>query len=223
MNAHKLVAAHKDAQRSGHTRTRLIIAPHADDEVLGCGGLLAKYPEECVVAVCSIPSETRRQEAAAARAILGYRETHWLELEPDYTGRGLVTTFDDLLDKHQPDEVYLPYPDLHQDHIAVYEAGMRAARTSMKESHWYVQAVFIYHVAAYTAELSPTGLRFDTFEDISGWPVTAKARAMDAYQSETAPPPSPSNGRALLSQAAALGSVHRLEAAEQYAAIRVIR
>ncbi|MHA7210450.1 PIG-L deacetylase family protein [Arthrobacter sp. MDT1-65] len=223
MNDHRATATHKDAQWRDNTRTRLIIAPHADDEVLGCGGLLAKYPEECVVAVCSIPTETRRQEAAVAHALLGHRETHWLELEPDYTGRGLVTVFDDLLDKHQPDEIYLPYPDLHQDHIAVYEAGMRAARTSMKESHWYVRAVFIYHVAAYTAELFPTGLRFDTFEDISGWPVAAKARAMDAYQSETAPPPFPSNGSALLVQAAALGSVHRLEAAEQYAAVRVIR
>lgn len=203
--------------------TRLILAPHADDEVLGCGGLLAKYPNECVVAVCSIPSLVRRDEAAKAKVILGYREMHWLELEEGFGGRSLVTVFDDLLDKHQPEEVYLPYPDLHQDHIAVYEAGMRAARISMKANRWYVRAVFIYHVAPYTNELSPTGLRFDTFEDISGWPVTAKARAMDAYQSETAPPPSPSNGNALLSQAAGLGSVHRLEAAEQYAAIRVIR
>ena len=28
---------------------RLIIVPHADDEVLGCGGLLAKYPNEWVL------------------------------------------------------------------------------------------------------------------------------------------------------------------------------
>ena len=203
--------------------TRLILAPHADDEVLGCGGLLAKYPNECVVAFCSIPSQIRREEAAKAKEVLGYREMHWLELEEGFGGKSLVTVFDDLLDKLQPEEVYLPYPDLHQDHIAVYEGGMRAARISMKQDHWYVRALFIYHVAPYTTELAPTGLRFDTFEDISGWPVVAKARAMDAYQSETAPSPSPSNGSALINQAAALGSVHRLEAAEQYAAIRVIR
>lgn len=68
MNTHELSPAHTDAQRSDHPRTRLVIAPHAADEVLGCGGLLAKYPEECVVAVCSIPSQTRKQEAAAALA-----------------------------------------------------------------------------------------------------------------------------------------------------------
>ncbi len=203
--------------------TRLIIAPHADDEVLGCGGLLAKYPDECVVAVCSIPSHIRREEAANARRVLGYREMHWLELEQGYGGRSLVTAFDDLLDKHQPDEVYLPHPDLHQDHIAVYEAGMRSARASMKADHWYARSVFVYHVAAYSLELTPTGLKFNTFEDISGWPVCAKALALDAYHSETSPPPSPSNGHALTTQAHALGSTHRLDAAEQYAAVRIIR
>jgi len=202
---------------------RLILAPHADDEVLGCGGLLAKYPDECVVAVCSIPSETRREEAAAARNVLGYQETHWLELDTDYGGRSLVTTFDQLFAKHRPHELYLPHPDVHQDHIAVYEAGMRAARTSMTADHWYVKRVFVYHVAAYSLELSPSGLRFDTFEDISGWPIQAKARAMDSYRSATASPPSPSNGEAVIVQARALGAVHRLAAAEQYATIRVIR
>ena len=203
--------------------SRLIIAPHADDEVLGCGGLLAKYPDQCVVAVCSIPPHVRREEAAKAKTVLGYRELQWLELESGYGGRSLVATFDDLLDKHQPDEIYLPYPDLHQDHIAAYEAGMRSARASMKADHWYVRSVFVYHVAAYTMELSPTGLKFNIFEDISGWPVRAKAMALDAYRSETSPAPSPSNGNALTTQAQALGSVHRLDSVEQYAAVRIVR
>jgi N-acetylglucosamine malate deacetylase 1 len=30
---------------------RLVLAPHCDDETLGCGGLLAKYPDECGVVV----------------------------------------------------------------------------------------------------------------------------------------------------------------------------
>ena len=55
----------------------------------------------------------------------------------------------------QPQEMYLPYPDLHQDHIATYEAGMRTARASMKKDHWYVPSVFVYDVAAYTLELRP--------------------------------------------------------------------
>lgn len=49
------------------------------------------------------------------------------------------------------------------------------------------------------------------------------ARAMDPHPWETARLPSSSNARALIVQAPALGSVHRLEAVEYHAAVRVIR
>ena len=205
---------------------RLIVAPHADDEVLGCGGLLAKYGDDCIVVVMAAPTPTRLQEAQAARGVLAYRSATWMNL-PDgslqeHMSR-MVTELDKLIRAYQPQEMYLPYPDLHQDHIATYEAGMRSARASMKKDHWYVPNVYVYDVAAYTLELRPTGLKFDTFEDISGDPVLAKGKAMDCYLSETAPPPSPANGAALIKQAEALGAMHHRHAVEQYAAVRVLR
>ena len=51
--------------------------------------------------------------------------------------RGLVGALDEVLAEWQPSELYLPFPSLHQDHIAAYEAGMRAARLSMTEGHWF--------------------------------------------------------------------------------------
>jgi N-acetylglucosamine malate deacetylase 1 len=205
---------------------RLVVAPHADDEVLGCGGLLAKYPDECAVVIMANPSPTRLAEHQDARGVLGYRRANWLQF-PDgdlQAGMGaMVTELDKLIRLYRPEEMYLPYPDLHQDHIATYEAGMRCARASMKKDHWYVPNVFVYDVAAYTLELRPTGLKFDTFEDISGNPVLAKGKAMDCYVSETAPPPSPANGAALIKQAEALGAMHHRHAVEQYAAVRVLR
>lgn len=205
---------------------RLVVAPHCDDEVLGCGGLIAKYPGQCEVVIMAMPTTARLREHEASRGVLGYETTHHLSL-PD--GRlqesmvEMVTSLDRILGTVQPEEMYLPYPDLHQDHIAAYEAGMRAARASMKKDHWYVPSVFVYDVAAYTLEIRPTGLKFDTFEDISGDPVLAKGKAMDCYASETAPPPSPANGAALMKQAEALGAMHHRHAVEQYAAVRVLR
>lgn len=205
---------------------RLIVAPHADDEVLGCGGLLAKYPEQCKVAVMAQPSKVRQAEHVASKAVLGYEWTSWFRL-PDGGLQErmlpMVSQLDQLIRAYQPDEMYLPYPDLHQDHIATYEAGMRAARASMQKDHWYVPNVFVYDVAAYSLELRPTGLKFDTFEDISGDPVLAKGKAMDCYVSQTAPPPSPAGGDALILQAKALGAMHHRHAVEQYAAVRVLR
>ena len=204
----------------------LVVAPHPDDEVLGCGGLLAKYPGQCEVVVMVQPTETRLREHLASRAILGFDTTHFLSL-PDgnlqESMAGIVDRLDQIVRMTQPQEMYLPYPDLHQDHIATYEAGMRAARASMKKDHWYVPSVFVYDVAVYSFELRPTGLKFDTFEDISGNPVLAKGKAMDCYESETAPPPSPANGATLIKQAEALGATHHRYAVEQYAAVRVLR
>ena len=205
---------------------RLIIAPHCDDEVLGCGGLLAKYPEECEVVIMVKPTETRLQEHATSKAVLGYETTHFLSLRDGSLHESMVTMVDSLdriVRMTQPQEMYLPYPDLHQDHISTYEAAMRTARASMNADHWYVPNVYVYDVAVYSFELRPTGLKFDTFEDISGSPVLAKGKAMDCYVSETAPPPSPANGAALITQAEALGAMHHRHAVEQYAAVRVLR
>ncbi len=47
--------------------SRLVIAPHCDDESLGCGGLLAKYPSECAVVVLAKPDDVRRKEFEEAR------------------------------------------------------------------------------------------------------------------------------------------------------------
>ena len=52
-----------DASDALPTRTvRLVVAPHADDEVLGCGGLLAKYGPECGVVVLARPDRARYEE-----------------------------------------------------------------------------------------------------------------------------------------------------------------
>ena len=52
---------------------RVVLAPHCDDETLGCGGLLAKYPDECSVVVIATPDEVRRKEFEVAKSILGYQ------------------------------------------------------------------------------------------------------------------------------------------------------
>ena len=203
---------------------RLIIAPHMDDESLGCGGLLAKHPAECSVVVVTDSGRERASEHQRALDLLGIEDRHELGM-PD--GRvpermpELIAALDRLMADLRPDEVYLPYPSLHQDHIATYEAGMRACRISMSDEHWVPSTVLVYDIAVYDLNLYPTDLRWNVFESLTEEQADLKAAACAAYVSESPRGPHPMNS--IKELASSVGQVRMVAFAEQYAMVRHIR
>lgn len=118
----------------------LIIAPHADDEVVSCGGMIAKMSDAghnvdvIVVAMGWTPIVERMLEFRKASEVLGVRHnTVWymdkesyLDIVPQHQ---LVRKLDDLLDNYIYDEIYYPCPaQHHHDHRAVEEACRAALR-----------------------------------------------------------------------------------------------
>jgi LmbE family N-acetylglucosaminyl deacetylase len=203
---------------------RLIVAPHADDETFGCGGLLAKYPRECSVLVLGKMPDYRLQEFLAAAMALGYEEWETVSLPPNHFAddmQAMVDAIDKQCYLDEPDELYIPYPSMHQDHVAAYEAGMRAARLSMNEDHWYPPSVLVYDVPAYDLQLYPTDLRWNVFEELTEAEVQAKVAAMACYKSQQPAGAHPVNG--VRDQAAAIGHPRRVAYAEQYALVRQVR
>lgn len=203
---------------------RLIIAPHADDEVLGCGGLLAKHPENTAVVVLGQPDAIRLVEFERAKAILGYDHSFLLGLEDGYVGTDmhtLVGKLDGVLNEWRPREMYLPFPSTHQDHIAAFEAGMRSARLSMTGDHWFTPTVLVYDVAAYDLQLYPSDLRWNVFEELAEEHMEAKTRAVAAYASQQVLGPHPINE--IRRTARALGAARQLTYAEQFALVRAVR
>ena len=203
---------------------RLIVAPHADDEALGCGGLLAKYRTECAVVVLAAPDDVRAKEFDAAQLLLGYRESLCLGLTDGYIGTDmhhLVGQLDVVVRRLQPQFLYLPYPSVHQDHVAAYEAGVRTARMSMNANHWFTPSVLVYDVAAYDVNLYPTDLRWNYFEVLTEAQVDAKVAAIALYASQKMVGPHPANS---VKQAAlSLGGARRVQYAEQYALVRQVQ
>ena len=123
----------------------LVIAPHPDDESIGCGGVVCLHRErgEHVRAAFLTSGERgvdgvtpeaaraiRETEAAAAAAVLGLEEIFFLRL-PDLglaeNVGAVAERLGEVLWANPPGLIYLPHPDEdHPDHAAT-QSAVRAA------------------------------------------------------------------------------------------------
>lgn len=203
---------------------RLVVAPHCDDETLGCGGLLAKYPHESAVVVVCQPDDTRFAEFKCAQKTLGYAESFIIGMPDGDVGtdmHALVGALDEVVAKFQPQEMYLPFPSTHQDHIATYEAGVRAGRLSMTVGHHFTPSLYVYDVAAYDINLYPSNLTWNIFESLDENHINQKVAALRCYASQAVTGPHPVN--VMKQQSGVLGASRQVDFAEQYALIRKVR
>ncbi|HEX2252205.1 MAG TPA: PIG-L family deacetylase [Thermoanaerobaculia bacterium] len=110
----------------------LLVSPHVDDEVLGCGGVLDErfHVHYCgVEPFREVSGEERRAEARAAAELLGFT----FSLDDDravnaYRVEELVGRIEVLVAEHRPATVLLPCASYNQDHRAVLDAGLTALR-----------------------------------------------------------------------------------------------
>lgn len=122
-------------------RNVLFFAPHADDEALGAGGLLASLKAQACVVICALGrpfgdmrpnlEQTNAEFQAARDVLLTRARILFTERQGhlDLLGQSaLVNAFDAIIDSERPSAVFLPYASHHQDHRAVYEAGLAALR-----------------------------------------------------------------------------------------------
>jgi N-acetylglucosamine malate deacetylase 1 len=109
----------------------VVIAPHMDDETLGCGGLLALASDPLVV--FGVESRDERIEIDEVAGKLGFRfvvlhgadyEARMLSLDR----RALVGRVEKILAAETPETVCIPSPSYHQDHVVMFETGLAATR-----------------------------------------------------------------------------------------------
>ena len=128
----------------------LLLAPHADDEVIGPGGVALLHrdlgdPVHVVILTdgaqggddpAAVLRERRRQESRAAAELLGAESIEFCGFPDGTRAREedlgvVVPTLAALLDRLKPDVVYAPHPDeTHADHHVTALALERALQST---------------------------------------------------------------------------------------------
>jgi LmbE family N-acetylglucosaminyl deacetylase len=180
----------------------ICVAPHPDDEILGCGATIAKHVEqldEVFVIIATNASigapelfssdsiNKTRLEATDAHKFLGVEKTFFLDFPapalnayPEYK---ISLKFVEIFRKIQPTHLYLPHPgDLHQDHKAVYRAGIVAARPL---DNFLIRSIYTYETLSETewAPMNEIGFRPNRFVNISNF-LDKKIEAMRYFKSQ---------------------------------------
>lgn len=204
----------QEESRRARRAARLVVAPYAGDETVGCGGMLAKHCADAAVVVLAAPDAPRMAQFRTAQQLLGEPASPVVGMTPhqllDDLNR-LVAALSGLIAALQPDQVYLPFPS-HTGQLAAYEAGMRATRPSPTRQGRQPISVLLYDVGAVGVSDYPADVRWDVCESLGEEHVDRKVAAAAAYQSPHA--------EDLRRSAEAIGLAKHAAWAEQFALVR---
>ncbi|MFA6414398.1 MAG: PIG-L deacetylase family protein [Candidatus Paceibacterota bacterium] len=213
----------------------LVIAPHPDDEVLGCAGTIRKYANKgASVHVCIVtkayepewsaefirnrPNEVRRVADILGSAGVSFLDFPTVELDT-VPQRDISKAILAVIQEIKPDKLYIPHHgDLNRDHQLVHEAALVAARPTLE---WSVARVLAYETPSET-EWGVAPFLPNTYEDITET-LQKKLEAMQVYASEVRSFPHLRSLKSLEALAIKRGSEICRGAAEAFMLLRSIQ
>ena len=220
----------------------LVIAPHADDEVLGCGATMANActkGDEVIVLICTNASvgapelfsteliKQIRSEAVTAHRLIGVKETFFLDFPapaldqfPRYKMSNDISA---IIKKIGADTVYIPHRgDCHKDHAIVHDCAMVACRPLANCS---VKHVYAYETLSETEWGEPIAadffvpVKYNTFTNEE---FQKKLAAMSCFKSQLYPFPASRSLEAIEALAKYRGCTVSAERAEAFEVLRDI-
>lgn len=210
----------------------LVIAPHPDDETLGCGGTLFRHKQEkdelfWLITTCISEGsgwvgsavKKRDQEIELVKQKYGFADvinfglpTTQLDTIPM---SDLIGKFVEVYKKVKPEVIYIPFAfDVHTDHQIIGKASCSTIK-------WFrfphIKKVLIYETLSETEFNFIQQRKFspNVFVDISNF-LDDKIETMKIYKSEMGEFPFPRSETTIRSLAAFRGSQSGFEAAETF-------
>lgn len=218
-------------------KRHLVIAPHPDDETLGCGGTLlrarAEGDEIFWLIVTGISKdegfaiervESRSLEINKVSEAYGFTDTIQLQFPTckldSVPMKDLVMAIGNATRKIAPTDIYLPHRrDAHSDHSVVFDAAISVAKWFRYDS---VERTYVYETQSETDfDLAPDspGFRPNVFVDISKY-IEQKVQIAGIFESEFSTHPFPRSFDGMRALAILRGAASGFLAAEAFMLIR---
>ena len=217
----------------------LCVAPHPDDETLGCGGALLRHVArgDAVhwLIVTSMHAadgftqariDARNAEIERVASAYGFAGVHRAELP--------TTRLDTLPKSHvvdavsavmklvQPRTIYLPYRnDAHSDHAVVADATTACCKSFRYPCVRRVRAYETPSETEFGMRVDDRGFHPNLFVDVSDW-VDRKIEIMRMYAGEMHDAPFPRSETVMRALATFRGTVAGVAAAEAFVTLREI-
>jgi LmbE family N-acetylglucosaminyl deacetylase len=217
--------------------TVLVVAPHPDDETLGCGGTMLRHVDRGDSVYWLIVTEVtedlgfsgekvkqRRWEIEQVAAEYGVERTirlgfptTRLDAQPMST---LVEAMGEVFREIEPGLVYVPYRnDIHTDHAVVFDAVTSCTKWFRYPS---IRRILAYETPSETDfAIDPDAgpFRPTVFMNITGH-LERKISIMEIYESEMGTHPFPRSPSSIQALATLRGAASGVEAAEAFSLLR---
>ena len=212
----------------------LIIAPHPDDEILGCGGTILKRVSEGIDIVWVIVTEPdqlpgwgeaevekRNMQISKVAAALNIKNKNIIKM--GYPAAALDTikkselaaSFYKILDDTKPSEVFLPHwGDVHSDHEVVFNAVNSCTKSFRNKN---IKTVLTYETMSEThLKMTPeSNFNPNFYINISNF-IETKLDILNIYESEIGEHPFPRSIRSVKALSEFRGANSGFEFAEAF-------
>ena len=211
----------------------IVIAPHPDDETLGCGGTLLKHKNRGDQVHWLIGThisekmgfeatriEKRQVEIMQVAQKYKFDSIHHLNLPTTLLDtvpmERIVKAISEVFEQVKPQTLYIPYRgDIHTDHAVIFDAVLSCTKWFR---HPYVKEILVYETLSETDfGINPdiNSFRPNVFVNISDY-LHKKLKIMELYQSEIGQFPFPRSKEAMKSLAYVRGAASGYQAAESF-------
>ena len=215
----------------------MIVAPHPDDETLGCGGTILKHIDNGDEVYWLIVTEMaagfsdeeklrRKKEIEKVQRLYGFKDFFECKMGAakltTISLGELINSFSDIFNIVKPNVVYIPFKgDIHTDHKIVFDAMAACTKTFRCPS---IKKVLCYETISETDfGMDPTEIKFspNVFVDISQY-FAKKLEVMRIYKSELGEHPFPRSEKSIESLAVIRGVAAGTDFAEAFVLLKEI-